>query len=66
MFTITSPKIVICDADVHPNVVEALRLIDDTVSVPVYTVDRRLNGIKSAEDLISDEGLNEAQEGAFT
>lgn len=65
MFTITRPKLVICDADVHATVVEALRRIDDAVAVPVYTVDRRLEGVQCADDLVTADGLDEVQEANF-
>lgn len=66
MFSMTHPKIVFCDGDIHSTVVQALRLVDETVSVPVYTVNCRLYCSQTADRLISDEGLNEAEEANFT
>lgn len=63
MFRITRPKLIICDAACVPTIREALSNIDSATveSVILYTVDERLAGVKSVEDLLlpSDTPLEE-------
>lgn len=60
MLRLTRPKVLFCDAGCVDTVREALRQVEAIGDVVLYTVDKRLADVKSADDLI--ESYADAEE----
>lgn len=52
MLNMTAPKVIFCDADLVDTLREALRYVGAIGEVALYTVDKRVADVKSADDLI--------------